>query len=116
MLEGLVKYCMTENFLSLGFDYCDRGSWSEGALPATIQLDGITGAVGAVQEMFFRVRGRELYILPALPNRLNSGCLKNWHFPCGTVDIEWNKSEKYIKITLRGGDGYDVIYPDWYKG
>lgn len=115
MLEGLVKYCMTENFLSLGFDYCDRGSWSEGTLPATVQLDGVTGAVAAVQEMLFRVRGDELYILPALPERLGKGSLKNWSYPKGKIDITWNKSEGKIDITLHGCENYKIICPDWYN-
>lgn len=115
MLDGLVKYCLTENFFSLGVDYCDRGSWTAGVFPAIIQLDGIMGAVGAIQEMLFRVKGNELYILPALPNVLNKGCIKNWHYPEGTVDIEWNRSEGIINVTLHGEKSYKLIYPKWKR-
>ena len=115
MLDGLVKYCVTDNFLSLGVDYCNRGSWTAGDFPATIQLDGIMGAVASVQEMLFRVREDELYILPALPGRLGKGSLKNWSYPKGKIDITWNKAEGKIDITLHGGTDYKIIYPDWYK-
>ncbi len=113
-LDGLVKYAMLDNFLTLGYDYREQGEYTGTVLPP-IQLDGILGAVGAVQEMLFRARGKELYVLPALPDRLNKGSLKNWHFPDGTVDITWDKAEGKIDLKINGGEGYKVIYPKWKK-
>lgn len=114
MLDGLVKYCMLGNLFTLGYDYREQGSWTSGG-QAVVQLDGIMGAVGAIQEMLFRVRGNTLYVLPALPSCMNKGSLKNWHFPDGTVDIEWNKSENKIILTVNGGENYNVVFPEWYK-
>lgn len=113
-LDGMVKFATLDNFLTLGYDYREQGEYYGIVLPP-IQLDGITGAVGAVQEMLFRARGKELYILPALPDRLNEGSLKNWHFPDGTVDISWNKAEGRIDLTVKGGEGYKIVYPEWYR-
>ncbi len=114
MLDGLVKYCTLGNLFTLGYDYREQGSWTSGG-QAVVQLDGITGAVGAVQEMLFRSNSKKLYILPALPSCLNEGSLKGWHFPDGTVDISWNKSEGKIDLKINGGEGYKIIYPEWYE-
>ena len=113
-LDGMVKFATLDNLLTLGYDYREQGEYYGIVLPP-IQLDGITGAVGAVQEMLFRTKGKKLYILPALPDRLNEGSLKNWHFPDGTVDISWNKKEGKIHVEVRGGVGYKLVFPEWYK-
>ncbi len=56
-----------------------------------MQLDAAFGAVNAIQEMLFCAQKGALSILPALPARLTSGCVKGLVFPEGTIDIAWNK-------------------------
>ena len=57
------------------------------------KLDAAFGAVNALQEMVFCWQKEALSILPALPERLTTGCVKGLVFPEGPLDIAWKKGE-----------------------
>ena len=66
---------------------------------APVQLDAGFGVVSALQEMLFRCSEGGLFLLPALPERMETGSVCGLVFPEGTVDLQWDKDGVQISIT-----------------
>ena len=76
------------------------------------QIDGNFGATSAIIEMLVQVNGKDLYILPALPDRWESGSVKGIKIAGGaTIDISWqNHKATEVKIyPLEKEKEYNII-------
>jgi len=97
-LDMLAKSVVLPSLLTVSNDWRKMGislSWKE----PPIQLDATFGAVNAVQEMLFCYQNRVLSVLPALPKRLNHGCVRGIRFPDGRTDICWSEDGR-IQVTV----------------
>lgn len=76
------------------------------------QIDGNFGATSAIIEMLVQVNGKDLYILPALPDKWESGSVKGIKIAGGaTIDISWqNHKATEVKIyPLEKEKEYNII-------
>ncbi len=89
-LDGMVKTVVMDSLFTTHNDWRNMGATVRWDDESYMQLDAVFGAVNAVQEMLFFRRDDALNVLPALPARLRSGCVRGIVFPEGTADIEWN--------------------------
>ena len=82
---------------------------------APVQLDALMGAVNAIQEMLLRIDGTKLMLLPACPDRFNTGEFANWYIPQGRVDLRWNKDNNQILLTVHAetDSKITVCPPSW---
>ena len=117
-LDILTKSCMLDNFFTLHNDYRYTGLTLDMGYLAPVQLDAALGAVNAVQMMLFGFDGRKIHFLPALPERLGKGKVKNFAFNLGKADFEWNTAEKKFSAQIRiERDGEtEIILPDGFDG
>ncbi|WP_246188186.1 glycosyl hydrolase family 95 catalytic domain-containing protein [Paenibacillus tengchongensis] len=91
-LDILSRSCLLNNFLTLHNDWRNMGVCMN-MEEAPIQLDANMGWVNAVQEMLLYVSPRMVKLLPALPDRWQSGKVQGLRFCTGTVSFSWNKAE-----------------------
>ena len=68
--------------------------------PYCIQLDALLATVNVIQEMLLCVRGNRLEILPACPDLLKKGEVKNWCYPKGEISFCWDSEKGECKATL----------------
>ena len=98
-LDNMAKSCLLSNFFTLHNDW--RGmSITLDMDPAPVQLDAALGYVNAVQEMILYASEHLLKLLPALPERLNSGTIGNFCYPNGTVSMTWNRRENRLDVEI----------------
>ena len=76
---------------------------------APVQLDANFGIVSALQEMLFRFSEGYLFLLPALPERLETGSVTGLVFPYGTADIRWNGEGVTAVIHARKAFAAEVL-------
>ena len=117
-LDILTKSCMLDNFFTLHNDYRYTGLTLDMGYLAPVQLDAILGSVNAVQMMLFGFDGRKIHFLPALPERLGKGSVKNFAFNLGKADFEWNTAEKKFSAEIRiERDGEtEIVLPCGFDG
>ena len=115
-LDILTKSCMLDNFFTLHNDYRYTGLTLDMGYLAPVQLDAILGSVNALQMMLFGFDGRKIHFLPAVPERLNKGSVKNFAFNLGKADFKWNIEEKQFSAEIRiEKDGEtEIILPDGF--
>ena len=113
-LNTLAKGCLLPNLFTLHNDWRDMGV-SLRIDMAPVQLDALLGAVNAMQEMLLYAAPDQLVILPACPDRLRRGEVKNWHFPGGQVSFRWDRDEGNLEVSLRASRPVDirVAMPAW---
>jgi alpha-L-fucosidase 2 len=99
-IDNLSRSCLTNNLFTLHNDWRNMGLTLERGLFAPVQLDANMGIVNALQEMIFYCGKNYIRFLPALPNRLVKGKVKDFAFPGGHVSFEWNKSKMYFKAEI----------------
>lgn len=79
------------------------------------QIDGNFGATAAIIEMLVQVNGKDLYILPALPDKWQSGEIKGIKIAGGaTINLKWENG-KATKIDISPKemrDYYNIITAD----
>ncbi|MBO5231962.1 MAG: glycoside hydrolase family 95 protein [Clostridia bacterium] len=77
------------------------------------QIDGNFGATSAIIEMIVQCNGNNIHILPALPDKWQSGEIKGICITDGaTIDIKWqNRIATDVKIHPEAkADNYNLIY------
>ena len=98
-LNKMARSCLTGSFFTLHNDW--RGmniSWNMD--PAPVQLDAIMGYVNAIQEMLIYSSDDLLKLLPALPQELNAGEIKDFRYQDGSVDMRWDVEKAEFSVTL----------------
>ncbi len=99
-LDIMAKSVVLPSLLTLHNDWRSMGMTLKWGNEATLQLDAAFGAVNAIQEMLFCRQQEALSVLPALSERLKSGCVTGMVFPEGTLDILWERTGA-VKVAIR---------------
>jgi alpha-L-fucosidase 2 len=115
-LSNLTKACLLKNFMTLHNDWRRMGltmNLGDGH-KAPMQLDANMGIVNALQEMLLYVSKDIIKILPACPDKLNKGSVKNFKFCTGAIDFSWDKKNKifYARLTAKRDTEISIILPD----
>ena len=106
-LDIMAKSVIMESLMTTHNDWRRMGVTLEWGGEAFVQLDAAFGIANALQEMLFCWQKDALSILPALPERLTSGCVKGLVFPEGTVDIAWS-SDGSVTVTVTASRDLDT--------
>lgn len=113
-LNTLAKGCLLPNLFTLHNDWRDMGvSLKIDMFP--VQLDALMGAVNALQEMLFGVRGSEISFLPACPDTFKEGSFRNFRFPGGNASLSWNRETGAFRAEITAEREIDVCVnlPAW---
>ncbi|MDO5423138.1 MAG: glycoside hydrolase N-terminal domain-containing protein [Eubacteriales bacterium] len=99
-LENMTKSTVISNFFTLHNDW--RGmnvtlNW----YAAAVQLDANMGYVNAVQEMLLYTAPGVLKILPALPEFMDRGRVRDFRYFDGFVDLDWNLKKGTVLVRIR---------------
>ena len=74
------------------------------------QIDGNFGAVSGIAQMLLQSSGNRVLILPALPQKWQSGRVTGLTVKGGArVDIEW-KDSKPVSVTANGKGTYIFVF------
>ncbi|MCQ2431532.1 MAG: glycoside hydrolase N-terminal domain-containing protein [Clostridia bacterium] len=107
-LDMLAKSVVLPSLMTIANDWRNMGislTWKE----PPIQLDANFGVVNALQEMLFCYQNETLSVLPALPDRLKSGCVRGIRFPGGRADIRWTEDGRAdVTIYAECAFSYDL--------
>ena len=110
-LDVMTKSVILNSLLTTHNDWRRMGVTLEWDGTAFVQLDAAFGVVNTLQEMLFCWQTDALSILPALPARLSTGCVRGLVFPEGHVDIAWDTDEVTVTIhALRPLDTCLLLY------
>lgn len=72
------------------------------------QIDGNFGLASGVYEMLARVIGSDLYLLPALPDKLKNGSIKGMHLKGGGIlSMTW-RDGKVESYEIKGNTEYNI--------
>ena len=72
------------------------------------QIDGNFGLASGVYEMLARVIGSDLYLLPALPDKLKNGSIKGMHLKGGGIlNMTW-RDGKVESYEIKGNTEYNI--------
>lgn len=114
-LDTMDKACLLKNFFTLHNDWRGMGLTLGRGPSAPVQLDAAMGIVQALQECLLFADRDCVKLLPALPERLGEGTLKDFCFMAGTVCMSWNLKEKKLHAVLRARRQAEisVILPGW---
>jgi alpha-L-fucosidase 2 len=69
--------------------------------PSPVQLDANLGYVNAIQEMLIYSSKSLVKLLPALPDVMYKGKVKDFRFCAGTVSLQWNTKQNVFKAELK---------------
>ena len=97
-LDIMTKSVLLDSLFTIANDWRGMGITLPWGNPP-VQLDAVFGTVNAMQEMVFRWQKEALSVLPALPQRLQSGSVRGMVFPDGKIDIVWNTLGQ-VEITI----------------
>lgn len=113
-LAMLAKGCLLPNLFTLHNDWRDMGVTLHIDM-APVQLDALMGSVNALQEMLMSVSEGCLSLLPACPERFESGRVDNWYFPGGKVSFRWNRpaGEFSARIQVKKPVSIQISLPEW---
>lgn len=100
-LDKLVWSCMQNNFFTLHNDWRRMDTSLEMERDAPVQLDALMGYVNAVQEMILYSADGKVSLLPALPDNMHCGKIRNWRFIGGNIDMDWDIDKNYFKGKLK---------------
>lgn len=95
MLEKLLAQSTLDNLL----DNCPP-----------FQIDGNFGGANAILEMLVQDDGDDVYLLPAVPNKLGNGCFRGVRLKCGAIlDMRWeNGLVRSFEVTA--GRAADAVF------
>ena len=113
-LNTLAKGCLLPNLFTLHNDWRDMGV-SLRIDMAPVQLDALMGAANAIQEMLLDASPGRLALLPACPEKLGCGEIRNWRFPGGRVDMRWNREKRELRAVLKAERPIrlQLVLPEW---
>jgi alpha-L-fucosidase 2 len=69
--------------------------------PSPVQLDANLGYVNAIQEMLIYSSKNLVKLLPALPDVMYKGKVRDFRFCAGTVSLQWNTKQNVFKAELK---------------
>ena len=93
-LDILARACLLNGFFTIHNDWRNMGlSLGRGHF-APIQMDANMGIVNALQEMVFFCGDDYIRFLPALPERLGKGEVRDFRFPGGKTSFSWDREGK----------------------
>lgn len=117
-LDTMDKACLLKNFFTLHNDWRGMGLTLGKGASAPVQLDAAMGIVQAIQECLLFADEECVKLLPALPERLGKGELRDFCFMTGTVSMSWDLLEKQLHVVLRAQRRTEiaVILPTWAEG
>lgn len=99
-LNKMVRSCLTNNFFSLHNDW--RGmNISLDMEAAPVQLDAIMGYVNAIQEMLLYSSDDLLKLLPALPDCMDKGTIRDFRYQNGIIHMSWNSKTSAFDATIQ---------------
>lgn len=114
-LDTMDKACLLKNFFTLHNDWRGMGLTLGKGSSAPVQLDAAMGIVQALQECLIFAGGDCVKLLPALPERMGEGSIRDFRFMTGTVSMNWNLGEKKLHALLRAERQTEIslILPAW---
>ena len=113
-IGNLTRACLLNNLFTLHNDWRRMGlSWNMGGKMAPVQMDANMGIVNAIQEMLLFVSKDNLKILPALPEALSKGSVRDLRFPGGQVSFVWDITQALftMEITACRACEFNLILP-----
>ncbi|MBQ2664301.1 MAG: hypothetical protein IJG16_09155, partial [Clostridia bacterium] len=99
-LNDIARTCMQPNLLTLHNDWRRMDISLEMESDAPIQLDALMGYVNAVQEMILYSSEKLIKLLPALPDNMTRGKIKDWRFVGGSIGMEWDIENSKLTAQL----------------
>lgn len=118
-LNNIERTCMQQNLVTLHNDWRRMDISLEMDMGAPIQFDANMGYVNAVQEMILYSSEKLVKLLPALPDSMTQGGIRNWRFIGGSIDMTWNREEslfsaeltadKKVSLDIKLPPGYDAV-------
>ncbi|PHV71698.1 alpha-L-fucosidase [Sporanaerobium hydrogeniformans] len=121
-LNQITRSCLTNSLFTLHNDWRKMGMTLDmtGEMEdiAPVQLDANLGLVAAIQEMLLYTDQKVLKLLPALPDKWQQGAFKDFHFSRGTISIEWDKQQGWLKGELKATQKTTITleFPDFLRG
>lgn len=117
-LDTMDKACLLKNLFTLHNDWRGMGLTLGRGSSAPVQLDAAMGVVQALQECLLFVDRDCVKLLPALPERLGQGALKNFRFMAGMVCMDWSLGERKLRavLSVERQTEITVILPSWAEG
>lgn len=114
-LDVMDKACLLRSFFTLHNDWRGMGLTLGRGSSAPVQLDAAMGVVQALQECLLFADKDCVKLLPALPERLGKGRLRDFRFMTGTVSMEWDLQEGKLSARLYAlrETAVTVILPPW---
>lgn len=116
LLDTISRTCLMNNFLTVHNDWRRMGPIACADFRiAPFQIDGNTGIPAAINEMLLQSQKEDLFLLPSLPQKWESGhitgLLARGNIRC---DIYWNQTEGYavfhtqhsVEKQVRIGSGF----------
>ena len=118
-LNNIERTCMQQNLVTLHNDWRRMDISLEMDMGAPIQFDAVLGYVNAVQEMILYSSEKLVKLLPALPDIMTKGRIKNWRFVGGSINMEWDmdkgmftaelEADRTVAIDIKLPPGYDNL-------
>jgi len=73
------------------------------------------GLVSAVQEMLLFASEHSVRLLPALPTAWVTGSVERMRFPCGAIDMVWDRSTRTFaaRIEAKRAAAFALEWPAW---
>lgn len=109
-LDTLVKGIVNNALVTMHNDWRHMGMTFDLGKLAPIQLDANFGLTNALQEMLFHCSGKDLFLLPALPARFETGKLSGMLFPQGTVDLKWTVDKVDVIVSAKTDFTGNIIW------
>jgi len=106
-LDILSRSCLLNNFYTLHNDWRHMGVCLN-MEEAPIQMDANVGWSSAVQEMLLFTSSTCIKLLPSLPDRWETGKVKDLRFYTGKVSMLWNKPAGEFSATITA-DRYTYV-------
>lgn len=106
-LNNLAKSALTNSFFTLHNDWRKMNISLAGDPP--IQLDGIMGYVNALQEMVLYASEDLVKLLPALPEVMKKGKIRDFRYADGCIDMTWDKEEGVFTAVLTAVREHEIF-------
>lgn len=116
-LDILTRSCLLSNLFTVHNDWRDMGI-SMNKTQAPVQLDANLGTTNAVQEMLLYVSPRMVKLMPAVPERWESGSVNGMRLCTGEISFAWDRNTGRFSAELKAERATDItlILPEGFQG